>query len=126
MIMAGITPIFQVLRSVLQDSDDQTTKIWLLYANKTEDDILLREELERFCSNHAENRVKVHYTLGTVPEGWKYSSGRINDRMMKEHLPAASSCGMVLACGPDAMMSEVVQPGLERLGWDTEESLVIF
>ncbi len=124
--MIGITPIFQVLRSVLEDPDDQETRIWLLYANKTEDDILLREELERLCSSCGDSRVKVHYTLGTVPGGWRYSSGRISREMMKDYLPAPSSRGMVLACGPDAMMSEVVKPGLAALGWDTEESLVIF
>lgn len=35
----GITPIIQVLRGILLDGEDTDTAIWLLYANKTEDDI---------------------------------------------------------------------------------------
>ncbi len=37
---------------MLKDSDD-STELALLYANQTEDDILLREELEALAAEHS-------------------------------------------------------------------------
>ena len=44
----GITPCYQVIMSVCNNPDDNT-KIILLFANRTEQDILLRKELEAFA-----------------------------------------------------------------------------
>ena len=44
----GITPCYQVIMSVRNNPDDNT-KIILLFANRTEQDILLRKELEAFA-----------------------------------------------------------------------------
>ena len=41
----GITPMLQVIRAVLKNPEDKT-ELWLLFANQSEDDILLRKELE--------------------------------------------------------------------------------
>ena len=38
----GITPIYQLLMAICDNSND-TTEVFLLYANRTEDDILLRK-----------------------------------------------------------------------------------
>lgn len=43
----GITPMLQIIRAVLRNKDDKTV-MWLIFANQTEEDILLREELEAF------------------------------------------------------------------------------
>lgn len=43
--ISGITPMLQVIRAILKDQNDKT-ELWLLFANQTEDDILLRKELE--------------------------------------------------------------------------------
>ena len=42
----GITPMLQIIRHVLRDPLEKT-QMKLLFANQTEDDILLREELEQ-------------------------------------------------------------------------------
>ncbi|CAN2391893.1 acting on NAD(P)H, partial [Pristimantis euphronides] len=41
----GITPMLQLIRAVIKDKDDPTV-CYLLFANQTEKDILLRDELE--------------------------------------------------------------------------------
>lgn len=41
----GITPMLQLIRAVFRDKNDRTS-MSLLFANQSEDDILLREELE--------------------------------------------------------------------------------
>merc|ERR1712008_93029 len=62
----GITPMLQVIKAVLGDDNDKTT-MSLLYANKTEDDILCRYELEALAKAHPD-RFTVHYTLDTPPD----------------------------------------------------------
>jgi cytochrome-b5 reductase len=57
----GITPIYQVLCAILRDAKD-TTEMSLLFANRTEADILLKDELDMLARGHP-NRLKVHYIL---------------------------------------------------------------
>lgn len=63
----GITPMLQIIRQVTRDSKDET-KLSLLFANQTEEDILLREELEEAAQNHPD-RVKIWYTVDRPTEG---------------------------------------------------------
>ncbi|EMD41310.1 hypothetical protein CERSUDRAFT_89880 [Gelatoporia subvermispora B] len=122
---SGITPILQVLRSVLHDAEDTDTRIWLICANKTETDILCREELHELQAQYG-TRFRIHHTLSHAPPGWRYSFGRINDSILSSHLPEPSSDGLILACGPSAMISDTLRPGLRRLRWDVQQSLVVF
>ncbi|CAE6377591.1 unnamed protein product [Rhizoctonia solani] len=123
---SGVTPILQVLRSVLEDDTDHETRLWLLDSNRTEQDILCRDELLSFSER--KGRLKAHFTLSKSPcEGWAFSTGRINDEMMKTHLPNPDTPDvLILICGPDTLIKQTVKPGLERLGWDTSKTLVVF
>ncbi|KAG2156759.1 uncharacterized protein EDB93DRAFT_866595 [Suillus bovinus] len=122
---SGITPILQVLRSILQNAESET-RVWVVSANKTEQDILCREELDLLFALHGKGRFKLHYALSVAPEEWPYSVGRINDVLLSEHMPRHSEHGLILACGPDAMITHAVKPGLQNMGWDIEKSLVVF
>ncbi|KAG9994756.1 hypothetical protein KCU78_g18278, partial [Aureobasidium melanogenum] len=55
----GITPHYQLIRSICEDRTD-TTEVSLVYANRTEDDILLRSELDAWAKAYPKN-LKVHY-----------------------------------------------------------------
>ncbi|KAH7313228.1 nitrate reductase [Rhizoctonia solani] len=123
---SGITPILQVLRSVLEDDTDHETALWLVDSNRTEQDILCRDELLSFAER--KGRMKAHFTLSKSPaEGWSFSTGRIDDEMMKSHLPSPDTPNtLILICGPDNLIKQTVKPGLERLGWDTSKTLVVF
>ncbi|KIM31985.1 hypothetical protein M408DRAFT_64449 [Serendipita vermifera MAFF 305830] len=130
---SGITPVLQVLRSVLHDQNDSKTKLWLLDANRTEQDILCREELDKLALLHGSpplgGRFLVHYTLSKpkATADWSFSTGRINESMLRMHLPSPDmSDALILICGPDKLIKDVVQPGLEKIGWDTSKTLVIF
>ncbi|KAF9219482.1 hypothetical protein BS17DRAFT_740579 [Gyrodon lividus] len=123
---SGITPVLQVLRSILDDDSDTTTKVWLISANKTEEDILCRRELDKLFAVHGPDRFKLHYILSKATETWTSSIGRINKNLIAEHLPQPSEHGLILACGPDAMISQAVKPGLHDVGWDINEFLVVF
>ena len=47
---SGITPMLQIARDILKNKDDKT-KISMLYANQTENDILCRNELEEMVND---------------------------------------------------------------------------
>ncbi|RGP73151.1 nadh cytb-reductase [Fusarium longipes] len=99
----GITPMFQVIRAVCEHDRD-TTEISLIYANRTEQDILLREELDRFARRYPKN-FKVYYMLDQPPHDWNYGSGFVTQGLMKEKLPAANIDSKVFLCGPPGMVN---------------------
>ena len=59
---SGITPMLQIVREVCKRKGDRdAVQISLIFANLTEPDILLREELDRLVEEN--KNFKVHYTL---------------------------------------------------------------
>jgi NAD(P)H-flavin reductase len=61
----GITPMYQLIRAICEDDTD-TTEISLIYANRAEEDILLKHELETFAAAYPQN-LKIWYMLDTPP-----------------------------------------------------------
>ncbi|XP_033645829.1 NADH-cytochrome b5 reductase 3-like isoform X2 [Asterias rubens] len=114
----GITPMLQLVRQVLKDPADKCN-VWLLFANQTEKDILLRPELEEISKEHGD-RFKLWYTLDRPDEGWEYSSGFVNEDMLRDHMPPPSSDTLVLMCGPPPMINYACLPNLEKLGYTPE------
>jgi cytochrome-b5 reductase len=110
----GITPMLQVAAAILKDPSDPTT-ISLLYANQTENDILVRDLLDGYAEKYPK-RFKVWYTLDRPPEGWKYSSGFITDAMIAEHLAPPGPDTLVLMCGPPPMINLACKPNLIKVG----------
>jgi cytochrome-b5 reductase len=103
----GITPMFQIIRRICEDPRDDT-KLTLLYANKTEEDILLRKELDGFAEQY--DQFRIEYVLGTPPADWKGRSGRVNMQMIDEDMPAPAGMDTkVLVCGPQPMMDAMVK-----------------
>jgi len=111
----GITPCLQLIRQVFKDPEDET-ELALIFANQTEKDILLRDELDEVAEAHPQ-RFKLHYTLDKAPEDWKYSEGFINEEMIKANLPEPSDETLVLMCGPPPMIQFACNPNLEKLGY---------
>ncbi len=67
-IYTGITPMLQIIKSILKDPNDKT-KVSLLFANQSEEDILLRSELELLAKRH--DNFSLWYTLDRPSEGKK-------------------------------------------------------
>ena len=61
-------------------NDSANTKITILFANKTESDILLRNELEEMAHANPE-RVQVNFTIDNKTDGWLHFDGHINEGM---------------------------------------------
>ncbi|KAM8892301.1 NADH-cytochrome b5 reductase 2 [Spinachia spinachia] len=114
----GITPMLQLIRSITADPTDNT-KCSLIFANQTEKDILLREELEEVKKKHRD-KLNLWFTLDKPPQEWSYSSGYVTDTMMKDHLPAPSADVLVVLCGPPPMIQKACLPNLDKMGHRTE------
>uniref|UniRef100_G3Q991 NADH-cytochrome b5 reductase n=1 Tax=Gasterosteus aculeatus aculeatus TaxID=481459 RepID=G3Q991_GASAC len=110
----GITPMLQLITAVMKDPQDQTV-CYLLFANQTEKDILLRPELEEIQVNHPD-RFKLWFTLDSAPEDWEYSQGFISEDMVREHLPPADDDTLILMCGPPPMIQFACNPNLDKIG----------
>ncbi|KAL0349645.1 UNVERIFIED_CONTAM: Nitrate reductase [NADH] [Sesamum radiatum] len=121
----GITPIYQVIQAILKDPEDDT-EMYLVYANRTEDDILLKDELDAWAEKYPD-KVKVWYVIQeSIKEGWKYSLGFVTESVMREHIPESSETTLALACGPPPMLQFAVNPNLEKMGYDIKEKLLVF
>ncbi|KAM3571276.1 hypothetical protein VYU27_006688 [Nannochloropsis oceanica] len=110
----GITPMLQILREMLKDTGDKT-KVWLLYANQTENDMLLQEELDDIAQKHPD-RFQLYNTLDRPPTKWKQGIGFITPEMVKDHQPPPSSSSFYLVCGPPPMIKLAVIPSYEKCG----------
>lgn len=107
----GITPMYQIIQHVLQTPND-ITKLSLLFANVSTNDILLKRELDELAQQHRD-RFRVTYKVDRISddEDWKGEVGRINVEMIKRHMPRPSSIEddsvLVMVCGPPGMMQLV-------------------
>ncbi|KAK2188207.1 hypothetical protein NP493_140g03076 [Ridgeia piscesae] len=114
----GITPMLQVVRAVLKNPADKL-KMFLLFANQTEQDILLHEELDKLVQDYPD-RLKVWYTLDRPEEGWKYSKGFVTEEILKERMPSPADDTLIIMCGPPVMLKNACLPNLDKLGYAME------
>jgi len=119
----GLTPMLQVAEAAMRDTGDSVT-FSLIYANKTEDDILCRDLLDALVKRSG-GRFRVHYTLDFPPAGWPHKVGFITQDMIKECLPAPSDDTLVLMCGPPPMIEFACKKNLDALGY-AKSSMVAF
>lgn len=113
----GITPMLQIIRAILKDEADQT-QVSLLFANQSEDDILVREYLEEL--EEKSSNFKLWYTIDKSNEDWQYSVGFIDADMIKERLPPPGPDTQILMCGPPPMIQYACLPNLEKLGYSSD------
>lgn len=98
----GITPMYQLIRAICEDDKD-TTEISLVYANRSEGDILLREELEAFARRYPK-QFQVYYMLDVPPENWTYGKGYVTPAVMAARLPKPAADTKIFLCGPPGMI----------------------
>ncbi|XP_023659995.1 NADH-cytochrome b5 reductase 1 isoform X1 [Paramormyrops kingsleyae] len=118
----GITPVLQLVRAIMKDPTDQTT-CSLLFANQTERDILLKDELEEIQARYPD-RFKLWFTVDKARDDWEYSQGFVSADMIREHLPEADDDNMVLICGPPPMIQFACNPNLDKLGFRQSQRFI--
>lgn len=110
----GITPCYQLAEALLKDTNNPT-KLSLIFGNITEDDILMKDELDDFAKRFPD-RFSVYYVLNTPPKGWKGGEGFITAEMIKKYLPPPSDDCTIVRCGPSPMM-KAMEAHLKDLGY---------
>lgn len=99
----GITP----LRSICKYCTDMQlgTKIILIYGNRTEQDIVFREDLEKMQEQN--KNLKVVFTIDQPDETWIGGKGRIDAEMVKKEVPDYWE-RVFYTCGPPGMVEAIV------------------
>ena len=110
----GVTPMYQVAAAILADPQDRT-EVSLIFGNLTEEDILLRAELEQLAKEHPA-RFKLFYVLNTPPAGWTGGVGFVTPDMLRTHLAPPAEGTMVLRCGPPPMC-DAMKKHFDGLGY---------
>ena len=126
----GIAPMIQVIRAVVENEDDQTF-LHLIYASRTPDDILMKEQLDHFASFW---NFTVLYSLsrtsqsslssraGSIKYADKVHIGRIGRKVVEQEMPHPSNSGRkvkVLICGTPSF-NEDMTIYLTQIGYTSD------
>jgi len=96
--------MLQIVREIVRNHSDKT-EIRLLFANVSEDDIILRDEIDAL--RHLHPNFKVKYCLDNPPADWDGYSGYITKEMLEEFMPPPEDQNLILVCGPPPMMYHI-------------------
>ncbi|KAJ2824731.1 NADH-cytochrome b5 reductase [Coemansia sp. 'formosensis'] len=110
----GITPMYQIIQHILGNPEDKT-KVSVVFANVNEDDILLREQLEKWAAEH--ENFEIAYVLNNPPSGWTGATGFVSKDLLQKLMPEPASDIKVLICGPPPMV-KAMDVHLTELGYD--------
>ena len=106
---SGITPVLQTARALLEDTTVKGIKVSILYANRTDAGILCHDTLKQI--DELPNVRLVH--ARPAAHNWSYSSGFIDEAMVRNHLPAPGPKTYIFCCGPPPMINFACKPNLE-------------
>lgn len=98
----GITPIMSMLRYLRAMQD--TRPAALIYANRTESDIIFRTELDELPKH-----VNVVHVLAAPGPEWKGDRGLVTQELLTSHVGDALLDAEVFLCGPPPMMKAVAR-----------------
>jgi cytochrome-b5 reductase len=115
----GITPMIAIIRWILTKQLD--VELFLIFANKTEADIIFREEWDRDVREHP--NFHCYHVLEQPPADWTMGVGRVTADMLRAHLHAPGPDTIVFLCGPPPMV-EALEGTLKDLGY-SEEAVIL-
>ncbi|KAE9968988.1 hypothetical protein EG328_007142 [Venturia inaequalis] len=121
---SGITPGYSLIARVMLSKDDNT-EIRVVDANKSEKDILLKDELDRFEKESA-GTLRVEHILSHPGDGWRGRKGHVDADLLKEVLFAPGEGTGTFLCGPPGMIQKAALPALRDWGFVEEEDLFGF
>ncbi|XP_075718207.1 cytochrome b5 reductase 4 [Rhinoderma darwinii] len=118
----GFTPMVKLLKNVLSSSSS-LRKMKLIFFNKTEADVLWKEQLEKLCL--LDGRFEAQFILSEPSESWVGQKGQISSSLLTEALARSKEDSTVLicVCGPNDFVDQGLR-FLEDLGFPKEEIFV--
>jgi nitrate reductase (NAD(P)H) len=139
---SGLTPGYALLERVREgrdgsaakpDTNSDRTEIRLIDANKSQADILLRDELHRIVEQ-SQGRIQITHVLDHPQDQqqWEKSgglTGYVTAEIIKKHLfpPPEAGCKdeeqvVTFLCGPPAMIQKAALPALKDWGFTEDEN----
>jgi cytochrome-b5 reductase len=116
---SGITPMIAIIRWILARS--LPVELFLLYANKTEADIIFREEWDAYVRAHT--NFHCHHVLSEPPAGWSQGTGRISEVTLRTQLPPPGADTVIFLCGPPPMV-DAIETTLKSIG-HAEQAIIL-
>ncbi|MDP9077472.1 MAG: FAD-binding oxidoreductase [Bacteroidota bacterium] len=108
---AGLTPFISILRQLKKDGKLAGNK--LLFANKTEDDIIIKDELNQMLGDQ-------HIDVISEPKSGA-AGKRIDKELLKQHLMSEDAHYYI--CGPDPFVAQI-KDDLIELGVQKEHIVI--
>lgn len=113
---SGITPMWQLMQAICSSPND-LTHMTLLYANRTQGDILLRAKIDALAARFPA-KLSVHYFVAhDNNDAQSASQGRCRrGRITAEALPLPAPGSKYLLCGPEGMVAALTGELVTKLG----------
>lgn len=112
---SGITPLFSIIKTALKA--EPNSKCYLVYANRDEDSIIFKDEIDALEAAH--DNLKVIHTLDNPKGAWMGHRGYLTKETVSEiarqELGLNYPVAQYYTCGPSPMMDVVVE-GLKTIG----------
>lgn len=122
----GIAPMVQVIQAVL-DNEDDFTSVQLVYACRTQHDVLMKDRLDQFSGYwnfhvlyvlSKSNSEEVTVDKGLIRYGDQVKFGRVDADMVQAEMPPPSAEHHVLVCGTRSfdkdMINHLLKMGYQR------------
>lgn len=126
---SGITPGYQLISRIIRANDqgveEGKTNLKVINAKKTEDDILLRDELDRFAEDHPD-QFKIAHVLSHPSDSWRGEKGHVSKEILQKYAFGPEKGNLALLCGPPAMIQKAVLPALREIGYKEDGNLFGF
>ena len=112
----GITPMLGIIQHCLIEQFLEIRKLRLIFFNKTENDMMLKEDLEKLAVKFP-NNFKITHVLSASSSSWNGKTGRISENLVREIVPQivvenddlADDEKLLCACGPKPFTDLTVQ-----------------
>lgn len=115
----GITPMISIIRWILARS--LAVELFLVFANKSEADIIFRDEWEADVREHA--NFHRYHVLEQPPAGWSQGTGRITEEILRKQLPPPGPDTVIFLCGPPPMV-DALENTLKTIG-HSEQAIIL-
>lgn len=126
---SGITPGYQLISRILRAKDqgdvEDRTNLKVIDANKTEGDILLKDELDKFAKNNPD-QFKITHVISHPDDNWSGEKGHVSKEILQKYAFGSEKGNVALLCGPPSMIQKAVLPALLEIGYKEDDNLFGF
>ena len=107
---SGVVPLMSMLRH--RAAANATLPARLLYSSRSYDDIIYRDELDRFAAKR--DGFELFHTLTrSQPQAWQGYARRIDEQMLSEVSRVYGTQAMTFICGPTALVESAANALLQ-------------